>query len=172
MLSSILAIVFVLRLSRNSDRYAPKLYFFFLFIEILDYDHSQLTIKHHDCFMVVIHEFIVGLPNYNLDVIRIPIFWNGLTPDVSLRTSSYENSGIHGTLFSNQIKSFINAVLRRSVRKLVGEAYLCVIEPVDNTVPFEEISQGGWVVGNTESNLTDSKFDSQISRFRGERVIR
>ena len=119
------------------------MYFFFLFIEILDYDHSQLTIKHHDCFMVVIHEFIVCLPNYNLDVIRIPIFWNGLTPDVSLRTSSYENSGIHGTLFSNQIKSFLIAVLRRNVQKLVREAYLCVIAPAGNIALFEETSQGG-----------------------------
>ena len=39
-----------------------------------------------------------------------------------------------------------------------------------NTVPFEEMSQRWLAVGNTVSDLTSLRFESQTSRSRDERV--
>ena len=49
-------------------------------------------------------------------------------------------------------------------------AHLRIIAPVGNTAPFEEMSQRWQAVGNTVSDLTGPKFESQTSRSRDERV--
>ena len=40
----------------------------------------------------------------------------------------------------------------------------------DITAPFEEMSQWWQTVGKTDSDLTGSKFESQTSRLKDERV--
>ena len=45
-----------------------------------------------------------------------------------------------------------------------------VIAHAGNTAPFEEILQRWWTVGNSVSDLTSSRFESETSRTRHERV--
>ena len=59
-------------------------------------------------------------------------------------------------------------VLRRSVLR-VGRAHPRVIAPV-NTVTLEEMSQRWRAFGNTVSDLTGPRFETQTSCFRDERV--
>ena len=77
-------------------------------------------------------------------------------------------------IYSNR-SSIVLAVIRQSVLRAVW-AHLRVIAPGQHS-PFEEISlpcinifAEKRAVGNTVSDLTGPRFESQISRFRDERV--
>ena len=77
----------------------------------------------------------------------------------------------NGTLLILQIKSNLSLYsldYAEACNELAGPISAS-LRP-GNTVPFEEMSQRSRAVGNTVSNLTCLRFESQTSRSRDERV--
>ena len=57
------------------------------------------------------------------------------------------------------------AILCQSMQQVCMGRF-CVIAPLCNTAPFEEILQGWRAAGNIVSDLTSPRFEPQTFRFR------
>ena len=70
----------------------------------------------------------------------------------------------------NQIKNkpFIIAVIREASKELAGPVSVSLCQ--GNTAPFEKMSQLWLAVGNTVSDLTGLRLESQTFSSRDERV--
>ena len=66
--------------------------------------------------------------------------------------------------------SFVGTSLLASTTSLAEAGTATASLHPGSTTPFEQILQRRQAVGNTESDLTGSRFELQTSRFRDERV--
>ena len=81
--------------------------------------------------------------------------------------SNINEKGTTGKIEINQIFQYTRCITSKLVTSL--RAHLRVIAPAGNTAPFEMLQR--WqAVGNTVSDLTDPRFESQTSRSRDKRA--